>query len=408
MIPNNSELLQQLMDNMTDKIFFKDLNSRFILVNKACAEWNGFRNPQEAVGKCDFDMFTEEFATMATQDEKRIHETGEPMRCKEEKAEWNDGLIKWVSTTKIPLRDKEGHIVGCIGIGHDITELKTKEAELEETSERLRKVNEQLTQTQEQIAEDLRMAARLQNTFLPQSYPSFISNTGKACLDFHYHYEPDSEIGGDYCSVQQVDETKAGLLICDAMGHGVRAALITGIIRAVSEKLTHQAATAGEFLTAMNQQLYPLLQTGDAFLFTTACYVIIDTQTGMLSGAIAGHPAPFLIQPGQGRASLLKIEEPDAGPALAIVPEYEYATFETQLHPGDEILLYTDGISEAENEAGEEFGTFRLQETLEKNTRLSLQDLLPLLIATAREHTCTTRLGDDICLLGFTLHALRE
>jgi sigma-B regulation protein RsbU (phosphoserine phosphatase) len=407
MIPENIELLQQLMNNMTDNIFFKNLDSKFILMNETCARWNGFRNPQEAIGKCDSDLFTKAFAEAALTDEQHIYQTGKPILCKEEHAEWADGQEKWVSTTKIPLRDKDGRIAGCIGIGRDITELKQKEAELEKTSEQLRETNHQLTQAHEQIAEDLRMAARLQNTFLPQSYPSFISNDGKPCLDFHYYYEPDSEIGGDYCSVHQVDPTKAGLLICDAMGHGVRAALITGIIRTVAEELASKAVSAGEFLTAMNRQLYPLLQTGDAFLFATTCYVILDTKTGLLTGAIAGHPAPFLIQPEAEKTSLLQIEENDCGPALAILPEYEYATFTTQLQPGDEILLYTDGICEATNESDEEFGTFQLQETLEKNARLSLKSLFPLLIATAREHTHTQKLGDDICLLGVTLNTLQ-
>ncbi|MDF7801103.1 SpoIIE family protein phosphatase [Pontiellaceae bacterium B1224] len=406
MIPENVELLQQLMNNMTDNIFFKNLDSKFILMNESCAQWNGFKNPQEAIGKCDADLFTEDFAKAARADEQHIYRTGEPILCKEEQASWENGQTKWVSTTKIPLRDNTGQIAGCIGIGRDITELKQKEAELEKTSEQLRETNTQLTQAHEQIAEDLRMAARLQNTFLPQSYPSFVSNDGKPCLDFHYYYEPDSEIGGDYCSVHQVDETKAGLLICDAMGHGVRAALITGIIRAVSEELAHQVVSAGAFLSAMNRQLYPLLQSGDAFLFTTACYVIIDTETGLLSGAIAGHPAPFLIQPEAGKTLLLNIDEQDCGPALAIVPEHDYATFELQLQPGDEILMYTDGICEATDETGEEFGSTHLQETLENNSRLPLKKLFPLLIEAARAHTHTHKLGDDICLLGFSLNAL--
>jgi sigma-B regulation protein RsbU (phosphoserine phosphatase) len=399
MIPGHSELLRQLMDNMTDNIFFKDTDSRFIMVNKACALWNGFANPHAAVGKSDEDLFTEEFAHAARNDELRIFETGVALKCKEEHAEWEDGHMKWVSTTKIPLRGTDGEVVGCIGIGRDITELKQKEEELETA-------NEQLRQANAQIAQDLQMAARLQQTFLPQNYPAFVPPGNKPLIDFHYFYEADSEIGGDYCSVHKLDDHRAGLLICDAMGHGVRAALVTGIIRALADNLAHEPRSAGDFLTALNQQLHPMLQSKDAFLFATACCLVIDLRTGELTGALAGHPPPYLIQPRQHQIALLPVEEGTAGPALAITDDFQYETFSLQLNPGDEILMYTDGICEAADESGEEFGSVQLGETLLKNCNLPLKELFPRLIETAREYTHRNKLGDDICLLGFTLNGL--
>jgi sigma-B regulation protein RsbU (phosphoserine phosphatase) len=404
MNPGNIELLQQLMDNMTDNIFFKDLDSKFILMNKAAAQWNGFRTPQEAVGKCDSDLFTEDFAQAARNDEVHIFKKGEPLKCKEEHAEWEDGHMKWVSSTKIPLRDKDGRIAGCIGIGRDITDLKRKEAELEAATEELRRTNGQLRQANEQIAEDLQMAARLQQTFLPQNYPVFLSPENDPLVDFHYYYEADSEIGGDYCAVHKLDDHRAALLICDAMGHGVRAALITGIIRALADNLARKPRSAGDFLTSLNRQLHPMLQSGDAFLFVTACCLMIDVRTGELTGALAGHPAPYLIQPAQGRVSLLSVDKSAAGPALAIVDDHPYETFSIQLSPGDEILMYTDGICEAANNQCEEFGATLLQQTLRKNSTLPLKQLIPCIIEAARNHVCGDKLGDDICLLGFSLN----
>jgi PAS domain S-box-containing protein len=176
-VPDNSDLLRQLMDNMTDNIFFKDRDHKFIMVNKANATWFGFEEPQEAIGMDDFDLFDAEFAQSALEDEKRVMETGEPMLGDEEQTV-RDGMVVWGSVTKIPLRDKDGNIIGCIGIGRDITDLKRKEFELEDA-------NNKLNQASEQIAEDLCMAAKLQKTFLPQTYPSFTSNDGKELLDFH-------------------------------------------------------------------------------------------------------------------------------------------------------------------------------------------------------------------------------
>ncbi len=82
-MPENSSLLQQLMDNMTDNIFFKDRESKFIMINESDAKWLGFSNAQEAEGKSDFDLFYQAFAQTAREDELRVMETGEPMVCKE-------------------------------------------------------------------------------------------------------------------------------------------------------------------------------------------------------------------------------------------------------------------------------------------------------------------------------------
>jgi sigma-B regulation protein RsbU (phosphoserine phosphatase) len=395
-MPSHSNLLQQLMDNMTDNIFFKDRDSKFIMINEADAKWLGFDSPDEAVGKDDFDLFAKEFAKAALEDEQRIIETGKPLLCKEERAEWEDGHAKWVSTTKIPLRNEEGETVGCIGIGRDITDLKRKEFELEEA-------NKKLSEANEQIAEDLRMAANLQKTLLPRTYPSFPDYIGNERIEFNHYYEADIEIGGDFCAVYKVNDTKAGLLICDVMGHGVRAALITGIIRTVAEDLARRTNSPDEFLTAMNRQLFPILRAEGAFLFATACYLMIDVESGVLTGALAGHTVPFLISAKQKDASYFKVEDRLCGPALAISDAYEYESFTTHLEPGDAVMMYTDGICEAVNADQDEFGAKRLLETVQKHAHLPLKSLFENVMQEVRDYCSNEKLGDDICLLGFRL-----
>ncbi len=408
MIPKNTELLQQLLDNMTDNIFFKDLDSRFILMNKSCAQWNGFKDPKEAVGKKDTDLFTPAFAEDARRDEQHIFDTGKPLKCKEEHAEWEDGHMKWVSTTKVPLRDTDGTIAGCIGIGRDITDLKHKEEELEAAMAELSRTNARLQQANEQIAADLQMAARLQQTFLPHNYPIFLSAGQQPLLDFHCFYEADNKLGGDYCAVHKLDDHRAALLICDAMGHGVRAALITGLIRALSENLSRLPLSAGDFLTELNAQLHPLLQDQDTMLFATACCLIIDVCTGELTGALAGHPTPYHLRPQEKRADPLPISDSALGPALAITPDSAYETFSVMLRPGDRILMYTDGICEASNGEDEEFGDGPFQQVLAAHCALPLKELFPAILEAARHHAHSTKLGDDLCLLGFALNGLVE
>lgn len=132
-------LLATLMDNVPDRIYFKDRQSRFILVNKAQASACGM-TPEDLNGKTDFDVFSEEHARAACEDEKRVMDTGVPLVGKEEKETWPDGSITWCSSTKLPLRDDEGRIVGTFGISRDITERHLTQAALKESEERYREL----------------------------------------------------------------------------------------------------------------------------------------------------------------------------------------------------------------------------------------------------------------------------
>jgi PAS domain S-box-containing protein len=118
------DLLQALMNSTSDVIYFKDPQSRFMRINKAHAAIFGLKDPAEAVGKSDFDYFTGEHAQAAFDDEQRIIRTGQPLVGVEERETWADKDDTWVSTTKHPLYDREGKIIGTFGITRDITERK--------------------------------------------------------------------------------------------------------------------------------------------------------------------------------------------------------------------------------------------------------------------------------------------
>ncbi|MEX0586404.1 MAG: PAS domain S-box protein, partial [Pirellulales bacterium] len=131
-------LLRSLMDSVPDSIYYKDTAGRFIRINKALAERFGLADPSYAEGKTDFDFFTAEHAQPAYDDEQQIMRTGQSFVNKEEKETWRDGQMRWVSTTKVPLRDKDGKIIGTFGISRDITYRKQSEEALRENAERLR------------------------------------------------------------------------------------------------------------------------------------------------------------------------------------------------------------------------------------------------------------------------------
>jgi PAS domain S-box-containing protein len=120
-------LFTDLITTIPDHIYFKDRKSRFVRINDAMAKRFGMRSPDEAVGKTDFDVFSEEHARQAYEDEQRVMSTGDPLIGHVEKETWPDGHVNWVSTTKVPLRDADGKITGLVGISRDITEHKKAE-----------------------------------------------------------------------------------------------------------------------------------------------------------------------------------------------------------------------------------------------------------------------------------------
>ena len=129
-LAHERDLLRTLLESIPDRIYFKDRDSRFLMISRAVAKDFGLDDPGEAVGKNDADFFSEEHARLALEDEQSILETGQAIIGKTEKETWSDGRQEWVLTTKMPMRNPTGEIVGTFGISKNITALKKAEAEL--------------------------------------------------------------------------------------------------------------------------------------------------------------------------------------------------------------------------------------------------------------------------------------
>lgn len=129
-------LVEAFLDHVPDLVYFKDCESRFIAVSRSKAHRHGLQ-PEEMVGKCDADFFSEQHAQWARADEESIISTGEPVIGKTEKIVWPDGRVTWALSSKLPLRDESGGIIGTFGITEDITKEQQVKQDLEKTQREL-------------------------------------------------------------------------------------------------------------------------------------------------------------------------------------------------------------------------------------------------------------------------------
>lgn len=397
--PDSGFILANLMDTLSDAIYFKDRESRFIMINQACARKHRWESMDLIAGKTDFDVFSREHAEQAFADEQRIIETGEPLRGIVEKETFSDGSVAWVSTTKMPLKDADGEIIGTFGISRDITE--HKEAEL-----RSQRYAEEIRLIKEEMEEDLHMAGELQKAFFLRSYPEFPagSTPGEGCVEFLHQFRSCSDVSGDYCSILKISDTEAGIFLCDVQGIGLRAALGTALIRGIVQEIAMLGLEPGAYLERMNQLLSPLLRQDETPLDVTACYLVLDVATGKVRYASAAHPQPIHLKK-DGNASWLEGAK-DCGPALALALDAIYETTEFAIDPGDSVVLFTDGLLSVSDQTGEYFGEQRLLSSACKHGEKPLAGLFESLESDALSYSCDGTFSDDVCLVGFQLNEL--
>jgi sigma-B regulation protein RsbU (phosphoserine phosphatase) len=388
-------LLKTLMDTLPDHIYFKDNESRFIAVNRATAALFGFEDPTDVLGKTDADLFAREHAQAALRDEQEILRTGQSLVNMEEKETWPDGHETWVSTSKLPLRDPNGHIVGTFGLSRDITEKKRAEEKLAALAKELREKNEALEQ-------DLEMARELQQAMLPHRYPHFPHPASEAeiAVRFYHFYEPSMSVSGDFFQVLKLSDTSAGIFICDVMGHGVRAALVASTVSALVGQLRDYLGDPGEFLCRLNRALRSTLEYySEAPLFASAFYLLADLEKGELRYANAGHPNPLLIHREKDRTDTYPLNGSKHGPALGLFDDAVYSDCHCELSPHDTLLLFTDGLYEVEGPDGDIYDYRRLLEAVSRRRDLPAFQLCHEVIEEVQRFSAGRHFSDDACLV---------
>ena len=390
-----------LLENTPDQVYFKDRRGRFLRASRAVAELLGAKNVKDIIGKSDFDFWSMETARDAAADEQRIMNTREPLVGKIEKLVHRDGRVSWDHTTKLPLLDANGEVIGICGINIDFTEVKGMQDALAEEHDRLKATTADLESKNALFQADLELARQLQEAFLPRDYPIFPGSgvSGQSLLSFAHCYRPAKAVGGDFFDIFSLSQTRAGIFICDVTGQGLRGAVITSVLRTLLEELRPTIHDPGSFLEALNLRLRGLLERVKKPISATAFFMIADTASKEVSFANAGHPDPLRLRRQAGIVEPLCGGQEKTGPALGLLDSATYPTSRSSFEDADCIALFTNGLYKVCSPQGDEFGGSALDSTFLRYKDLHSEKLCAAVLKDVSEFAGRSNFDDDVCIV---------
>ena len=271
---------------------------------------------------------------------------------------------------------------------------------LNETMERIRETATNLTSSKtvldqtstrlDAINADLSDAKTIQDYFISHDKLSTNCFT-KHCIRQTHIYKPYLEVGGDFLNVTSFSEDKIGFIIADVMGHGISAALATGVLRS---GFTIFSKEYGEYpielMNHLNGHVYEIFTS----LFATGYYALLDMNTSSVRLCKGGHMHPLIWK--AEKNELLPIDLP--GPGLGIIPKAQFHELEVKLNRGDKMLFFTDGIIEQRNHEGEMFSHERLEHLYKKYCLEENQEIVQSMYNDFNDFCDGTELQDDVTL----------
>lgn len=278
----------------------------------------------------------------------------------------NDRVIGLVST-RILMSSRAAYL-------NERVELRTSE---------LRKFNDELLARDSELLHNLRAAGRLQTKLLlPRKPPDWPE------LDWAFHFAALDHLGGDYYDFAEPDGDHLGILIADASGHSVAAAMVAVMARFAFGEVSDSTLSPGLVLSEMNRRLMDLAEER----FVTGFYGVFDRRTRAFRYSNAGHPYPVWYRAATGTVTEIVAQ----GFLLGVMPDEVYSEREVTFEPGDTIAFHTDGLVEARNEIGEQYGPERLMECMRQNGMRSVHEIRDAILTHQREFSSGVPLSDDL------------
>ncbi|HEY3999867.1 MAG TPA: SpoIIE family protein phosphatase [Candidatus Xenobia bacterium] len=251
----------------------------------------------------------------------------------------------------------------------------------------LRSRIEEVAERQRVMQMQLRLSQNVQRGLVP------MQPTARG-LDLAGRVQPAQRIGGDFYDVLPL-ERGVGLVVGDASGHGIPAALMMVMAVILMREASRQTSNPAEVFARVNRSLREQFQEEMVEMFLTAAYVVIDVEAGRLTYALAGHEPPFVYRAGDGH-----VDELDSGDVLlALIDDATYRSTECALFPGDKLVLFTDGVTESRNPDGELYGRERLEQLVRDQGHLPAEQLLAEIFAQVDAFRGDPAAVDDVTVL---------
>jgi sigma-B regulation protein RsbU (phosphoserine phosphatase) len=391
-----------IFDHLVEGVFRTTTDGHYSLANVALARIYGYDSPAELMAGIK-DIARNLYVEPGRRDEFiRLMQEHDTLSGFESKIYRKDESIIWISENCRAVRDAEGKLLYYEGTVEDITERKRAEDQIRRATGELSRSREELRAKNLMMEENLRMAREIQASMLPEQYPAFPEGVPpeQSAFRFVHRYEPAESVSGDFFSVSALSDNEAAMFICDVTGHGVRAALVTAMIRALAEELKPLARDPGMFLRKLNSDLCNILKSTGSPMLTTAFYLVADWTTGVMRFANAGHPKPLFIRRSAGRVEPLVNVTGQSQPALGLFDDPPYQTTELTLAPGDFVMLFTDGLYEVQGLNEELYSQERMMMDLQGLLARSNAELFDELIEAIRAFSVSHEFDDDVCIVG--------
>ena len=238
----------------------------------------------------------------------------------------------------------------------------------------------------ERLERELQFAHELQEAFMPSGLPHLPG------WELAATWQAAREVGGDFYDFFELPDGKLGLVIADVADKGMPAALFMSLTRTLVRAAALEAASPAGVLARVNDLLVPDAQEG---MFVTAFYAVLSLQTGQLAYASAGHNPPLLLRPRTGEGEWLRTE----GMVLGVLEGIHLGERIVALEPGDVLVFYTDGVTEAFSPGGDIYGEGRLQAAIEAAADTPAQAMLEAICASVRDFVGDNPPSDDLTLM---------